>query len=102
MGFERPDVGVFGTGKSAVSCTRKPRGVFGHFFKDLLVDHGVESMAINVYDTPGFADSNRCQIEANKQRILEKFDKPIDMFGYLLGENPRINANQQREFFHLK
>jgi len=102
MGFEFPDNGIFGTGGSAVSCTRKPRGVHGRFYSDLLINYGVESMAMNLYDTPGFADSDKCQIEANKQRIVEKFDQPIDVFGYLIDpHNPRIDANLQLIFKNL-
>ena len=102
MGFEFPDNGIFGTGGSAVSCTRKPRGVHGRFYSDLLINYGVESMAMNLYDTPGFADSDKCQIEANKQRIVEKFDQPIDVFGYLIDpHNPRIDANLQRKFLFI-
>ena len=99
MGYDHPDEGIFGTGHTAVSCTRKPAGVHGLFYNGLLKEYGVEPMPINLYDTPGFADSNRCQIEANKQRIVEKFDNPIDVFGYLLDPvNPRIDANQQRMY----
>ena len=99
LGYGNPDKGVFGTGSLGTSCTRKPAGMHAQFYNDVLVAHGVESMAINLFDTPGFADSDKCQIEANKQRIVEKFDKPIDVFGYLMHpENPRIDYNQQGQF----
>ena len=99
MGYKHPDEGVFGTGDTDVSCTRKPAGLHGLFYNNKLEGYGIEPMQINLYDTPGFADSNKCQIEANKKRIVEKFDKPIDVFGYLLDpNNPRIDANLQRKF----
>jgi hypothetical protein len=102
MGYEHPDEGVFGTGDTDVSCTRKPAGLHGKFYNNMLAGYGIEEMPINLYDTPGFADSNKCQIEANKKRIVEKFDKPIDVFGYLLDPvNPRIDANLQLIFENL-
>ena len=103
MGYDNPGEGVFGVGHKSVSCTRKPRGIHGRFYNDLLINYGVKSMAINLYDTPGFADSDKCQIEANKQRITEKFDKPIDVFGYIISDqnNPRIDADQQRKFYYI-
>merc|ERR1712176_448121 len=60
---------------------------------------GVEPMMMNFYDTPGFADSDPCQIEKNKERIAATLDKPIHAFIFLTDHsNSRINANQKMLF----
>jgi hypothetical protein len=54
---------------------------------------------MNFYDTPGFADSDPCQIEKNKERIAATLDKSIDAFIFLTDhDNSRIDANQQMLF----
>ena len=96
LGSENPDSGHFGTSGLDNSCTRGAKGVFGHFYGGMLSSYNVESMPMNVIDTPGFADSDPCQIEKNKQRIASSFDKPIHAFIFLMDHsNSRIDANDQ-------
>jgi hypothetical protein len=58
-------------------------------------------MEVNIYDTPGFFDSDPTQIQQNKRLIAKQLDVEIDAFIFLLGENPRINANTQKIFSTL-
>lgn len=96
MGNLDPKTGYFGTSSSRESCTRGAAGVSGYFYDQLLTSYDVEPMMINFYDTPGFADSDPCQIEKNKERIAATLDKPIHAFIFLTDhDNSRINANQQ-------
>ena len=99
MGNLDPNTGYFGTSDSHLSCTRGASGVSGYFYDQLLTSYNVEPMLMNFYDTPGFADSDPCQIEKNKERIASTMDKPIDAFIFLTHhDNSRINANQQMLF----
>ena len=99
MGYKNPDKGPFGTGDSSVSCTRKPRGFHTTFFNNTLRSHGVRPMKMNLFDTPGFGDSDSCQIEANKQRIANAISKKIDVFAFLVKhDNPRFDATTQKTF----
>lgn len=99
MGNLDPNTGYFGTSNSHVSCTRGATGVSGFFYNQLLTSYGVEPMEMNFYDTPGFADSDPCQIEKNKERIAAALENPIHAFVFLTDHsNSRINANQQMLF----
>jgi hypothetical protein len=48
-----------------------------------------------------FFDSDPTQIQQNKRLIAKQLDVEIDAFIFLLGENPRINANTQKIFSTL-
>jgi hypothetical protein len=99
MGNLDPNTGYFGTSSSHASCTRGATGVSGYFYGQLLTSYNVEPMMMNFYDTPGFADSDPCQIEKNKERIAATLDKPIHAFILLTDHsNSRINANQKMLF----
>jgi GTPase SAR1 family protein len=99
MGYTNPDIGPFGTGDSSVSCTRKPQGFHVNFYNNTLNQYGVHPMKMNIFDTPGFGDSDTCQIEANKQRIANEISKKIDVFAYLVKhDNPRFDASTQKTF----
>ena len=99
MGNLDPTTGFFGTSGGHASCTRGASGVSGYFYGQLLTSYNVEPMMMNFYDTPGFADSDPCQIEKNKERIAATLDKPIHAFIFLTDHsNARINANQQMLF----
>jgi len=99
MGNLDPNTGYFGTSGSRASCTRGASGVSGYFYGELLTSYDVEPMMMNFYDTPGFADSDPCQIEKNKERIAATLDKPIHAFIFLTDDdNSRIDANQQMLF----
>ena len=59
-------------------------------------------MPINVYDTPGFFDSNDCQMDNNKKQIASQIGKKIDVFAYFMdSRNARMNANIQKIFDRL-
>jgi GTP-binding protein EngB required for normal cell division len=97
LGYQDPDSGPFGTANSAQSCTRSPRGVHADFYNNFLEQYGIERMKMNLFDTPGFGDSDTCQIEANKRRIANQFSKEIDGFIFLINhKNPRFNQNLQK------
>jgi energy-coupling factor transporter ATP-binding protein EcfA2 len=97
IGYQDPDSGPFATGDSSRSCTRMPKGVHADFFDNNLISYGVENMKMNVFDTPGFGDSDSCQLEENKRRIANEFSKEIDAFIFLLKhENPRFDQTMQK------
>ena len=99
MGGLNPDTGFFGTSGSDISCTRGVKGVSGQFYGGRLTHYDVEPMLVNFYDTPGFADSDPCQIEKNKERIVAALKNPIHAFIFLTDHlNSRIDANQQELF----
>ena len=98
MGSLDPDNGFFGTSDSHGSCTRGVRGVSGWFYGRKLQAY-FNPIRINLYDTPGFADSDPCQIEKNKERIAATLGKPIHAFIFMADHtNSRIDANQQKLF----
>ena len=72
------------------------------FFGNNFTAYGITEMPINVYDTPGFFDSNDCQIDNNKRQIASQIGNKIDVFAYFMdSHNARINANIQKIFNRL-
>ena len=99
MGQPDPNIGFFGTSSSHDSCTRGVKGVLTSFYGGLLSSYDVEPFPMNLFDTPGFADSDPCQIEKNKERIAATLSEPIHAFIFLANHsNSRIDANQQKLF----
>ena len=102
MGQQDPNIGFFGTSDSDDSCTRGVKGINGYFYGQKLSSYNVKPMLINLFDTPGFADSDPCQIEKNKERIAATLSDPIHAFIFLTDHsNSRIDANQQKLFTML-
>lgn len=59
-------------------------------------------MPINVFDTPGFFDSDDCQMDNNKRQIASQIGQKIDVFAYFMdSNNARINSNIQKIFERL-
>jgi GTPase SAR1 family protein len=102
LGNEDPDNGSFGTSSEDSSCTREAAGIRGLFYGGKLKSYGIEDMEINLFDTPGFADSDACQIDANKQKIAAQLENNVHAFVYLLDiNNPRIDSNTKNIFGQL-
>ena len=94
-----PNIGFFGTSSSHDSCTRGVKGVLTSFYGGRLASYNVKPYLMNLFDTPGFADSDPCQIEKNKERIAATLSEPIHAFIFLADHlNSRIDANQQKLF----
>jgi hypothetical protein len=91
----------FGCGKSSDSVTKNVKAQYGKYFGDIYREYGVKPMEVNIYDTPGFFDSDPNKIIQNKRLIAKQLDIEIDAFIFLLGENPRINSNTQKIFSTL-
>ena len=99
MGQPDPNIGYFGTSNSHDSCTRDVKGVLTSFYGGRLSSYNVKPFLMNLFDTPGFADSDPCQIEKNKERIAATLSEPIHAFIFLANHsNSRIDANQQKIF----
>ena len=99
MGQPDPNIGYFGTSNSHDSCTRDVKGVLTSFYGGRLSSYNVKPFLMNLFDTPGFADSDPCQIEKNKERIAATLSEPIHAFIFLADHsNSRIDANQQKIF----
>ena len=59
-------------------------------------------MPINVYDTPGFFDSDECQNDNNKKKIASQIGDKIDVFAYFLdSNNARMDSTIQKIFQRL-
>ena len=59
--------------------------------------YDIESMSINVFDTPGFFDSDKCRNTENKQQIASQIGNKIDMFAYFMAaENNKMDSNVQQ------
>ena len=59
-------------------------------------------MRINVFDTPGFYDTDICQTRMNKMEIARQIDNEIDVFVYLMDSfNTKIDENIQNIFYQL-
>jgi hypothetical protein len=91
----------FGCGHSSNSVTRNVKAQYGTYFDDMYSQYGVKPMDLNVYDTPGFYDTDPGQILQNKRLIAKQLDIEIDAFIYLLGTNPRIDSTTQAIFSTL-
>ena len=75
FGNENPDEGFFGTGGTSTSCTRMSFEVSGLFYGGKLNSYGVHDMKMNLFDTPGFDDTDLCLIDQNNRQIAKKFEK---------------------------
>ena len=59
-------------------------------------------MPINIFDTPGFFDTNECQMDNNKRQIASQIGNKIDVFAYFMdSNNARIDSNIQKIFQRL-
>ena len=59
-------------------------------------------MPINVFDTPGFYDSNICQNEENKRVIASQIENEIDVFAYFMDPQiDRMDGTTQAIFTRL-
>ena len=60
-------------------------------------------MPINVFDTPGFFDSDECRNAENKKQIASQIGNKIDMFAYFMNaDNKRMDSNIQNVFTILQ
>ena len=58
--------------------------------------YNIEKMPINVFDTPGFFDSDECRNKENKRQIASQIGNKIDMFAYFMtAYNKRMDSNIQ-------
>ena len=58
--------------------------------------YNIEKMHINVFDTPGFFDSDECRNNENKKQIASQIGNKIDMFAYFMtAYNKRMDSNIQ-------
>ena len=56
-------------------------------------------MPINVYDTPGFDDSDKCQKAENQKLIASHITTPVDVFAYFLNaDEDRLDQTIQNHF----
>ena len=61
-------------------------------------------MQVNVFDTPGFQDSNEDNIKQNNMEIVKQLDSDIHVFLLLFKkEDDRLSADKQEilENFHI-
>ena len=65
--------------------------------------YGIEKMPVNVFDTPGFFDSDECRNKENKKQIASQIGNKIDMFAYFMtADNKRMDSNIQNVFTILQ
>ena len=58
--------------------------------------YNIERMPVNVFDTPGFFDSDECRNNENKKQIASQIGNKIDMFAYFMtAYNKRMDSNIQ-------
>ena len=55
-------------------------------------------MTINVFDTPGFDDTDNCREEENQKLIASHITTPIDVFAYFLSADDRIDQTIKNHF----
>ena len=78
------------------------RGKHGTLFGNNFTAYNIHEMPINVVDTPGFFDSDECQMDINKRQIASQIGKKIDVFAYFMdSSNSRIDINIQKIFERL-
>ena len=78
-------------------------GGHGLLYNDIFHAYGIERMPINVFDTPGFFDSDECRNEENKKQIASQIGNKIDMFAYFMtSNNKRVDSNIQNVFTILQ
>ena len=77
------------------------------FFNLILVtgpkSYGIETLPINVFDTPGFFDSDPCWHDENKKAIASQIGvNAIDVFAFFMEiNNVRIDSSIQEIFIRL-
>ena len=72
-------------------------GKQGLLYDNVFKAYGIDSMFINVFDTPGFFDSDKCRNDANKAQIASQIGNKIDMFAYFMAsDNQRMDSNIQQ------
>ena len=65
--------------------------------------YDIEKMPMNVFDTPGFFDSDECRNNENKKQIASQIGNKIDMFAYFMtADNKRMDSNIQNVFTILQ
>ena len=65
--------------------------------------YDIEKMPLNVFDTPGFFDSDECRNKENKKQIASQIGNKIDMFAYFMtADNKRMDSNIQNVFTILQ
>ena len=65
-------------------------------YNNLFQSYDIENMPINVFDTPGFFDSDVCRNKENKKQIASQIGNKIDMFAFFMpADNKRIDENMQ-------
>ena len=102
MGQLDPSIGFFETSNSNNSCTRNVKGALTSFYGGRLASYNVKPFLMNLFDTPGFANNDLCQIEKNKERIAATLSEPIHAFIFLADHlNSRTDENQQKLFTML-
>ena len=73
------------------------------FFNDTFKAYGIEKIPINVFDTPGFFDSDQCRNVQNKKRIASQIESKIDMFAYFMtSDNNKMDSKIQNIFTILQ
>ena len=78
------------------------RGKHGLLYGNNLTVYGISEMPINIFDTPGFFDTNECQMDNNKRQIASQIGNKIDVFAYFMdSDNHRIDSNIQKIFQRL-
>ena len=78
------------------------QGKHGLLFGNNLIAYGVTKMPINVFDTPGFFDSDECRMDENKRQIASQIGNEIDVFAYFMkSDEVRVNSNIQKIFERL-
>ena len=61
--------------------------------------YDIENMPINVFDTPGFLDSDECRNNENKKQIASQIGNKIDMFAYWLISDLIPKKSEKFEFW---
>ena len=78
-------------------------GGHGLLYNDMFKAYAIERMPINVFDTPGFFDSDQCRNEENKKQIASRIGNKLDMFAYFMNsDNSKMDSNIQNIFTILQ
>ena len=65
--------------------------------------YGVKSKEVNVYDSPGFQDSNSSDVQQNYRNIVKQLESDIHVFLFMAGLTDRMSEDKQEmlEYFHI-
>ena len=86
-----------------LTLTKIITGKHGLLYNNIFEAYDIEKMSINVFDTPGFFDSDECRNKENKKQIASQIGNKIDMFAYFMtADNKRMDSNIQNVFTILQ